>query len=258
MKIKKTLIGLVSVFSLTTFSSSAVATNFSSTTPIKSYISNSKEDLALVKDIEEIFKSSFLKLKEIFTKYYKSYENDFSSLENYIKNNFTNQKRKLKDFNENDLNEFLKIFKNMLNTLKIDNENFSKIEDGGGYKAIVKDIVRDFIKLIKTNKTFVEKIKKVIFDEVKRIDNKNIAELANLYLTFLENINNNNISENEINNLIENLNIKLSTVIAISIEALNGIINYVEQNTSNKQNFINILKIIFKNMENEEFYKAFN
>ncbi len=234
MKIKKFLIGLVSVFSLTSFSVSVAATNSSAIVK--------KEENFTSENFKNLFINSFSKLNKIFENHYKSCKN---------------KEKELKDLNEKDLKKLLKILKDILNEVEKDNENFAKIEGSGEYKDILKEIVKDFFKLIKTNKKFSQELKNRI-NGVKNIYNyKNIEELLKIYVDFIEKIENNVISEDDVNKLIDNLNIKMTDTISISIKVLNGIIDYVEKNLNNSD-VKNKINEILKNINIKEYYKLFN
>ena len=255
MKIRKILISLISVFSLTSFSVSAAATNSSSKNSPKTYVVKKEKNSSSKNSFENLLNNSLSKIKELFKNHYSSFKN--KTLKNYVKKNFIEGKKELKDLNEKDLKEFLKILKNILNEIKKDNENFAKIEGKSKYKNVFKETLKEIVKLIKTNKKFSQKLKNKINTAKKMYTDENVKKYLEIYSTYIENIEKNVISENYINEIIENLNIKITDIISLFVTILNGVINYCENNLNNSE-FKNKVKEMVKNVNIKDFYNLFN
>ena len=92
----------------------------------------------------------------------------------------------------------MKILKNILNEIKKDNENFAKIEGKSKYKNVFKELLKEIVKLIKTNKKFSQDLKNKINNMKKIYTDENVKKYSKIYITYIENIEKNVISENYI------------------------------------------------------------
>ncbi len=224
MKIKKILIGLVSVFSLVAFSGSVIAVSSSPKGEPKSYLI--KE---LKKSDDETGKvlMKLIGLSQTFSKIV-AVEKD-SALKKFIEERFIKTKKELKDYNKEDLEELIKVLENRLEKLKKNCDNLNEVKKSKEFRKEYDDYRKKLLNLEYEN---VEKLTEKQKEEKKKLKNtignyncKEFKEFVNAQkefagydindlkkaISYLKKLKNGEISKKEVNGFLKilgNLDLK--------------------------------------------------